>query len=129
MLRLEWHGEQMLYRQFRERLLHIAKEEQHHAQWLARRITGLGGEVPQVSFIPEEGLNSWECLRMDLEAEKRCCESLMETLARDGTLDPETAQVLSRALEEDELHQREIRDMLMRSDPQAEPYPQRGIEA
>jgi bacterioferritin (cytochrome b1) len=117
-LRLEWHAEQMRYPQFCERLLGIAKEEQRHAQWLAGRIYALGGQIPQVSFTPEEGLNSWECLRLDLEAEKRCSADLTEELALDKNVDPETAERLHRILEDEKNHREEIADMLMRSDPQ-----------
>lgn len=118
-LRLEWHAEQMRYPQFCERLLRIAKEEQRHAQWLAGRINALGGQIPQVSFTPEEGLNSWECLSLDLEAEKRCSADLTEELALEKNIDPETAARLRRILEDEKNHREEIAEMLMRSDPQA----------
>ncbi|HEY2989437.1 MAG TPA: ferritin-like domain-containing protein [Candidatus Binatia bacterium] len=117
-LRLEWHAEQMRYAQFCQRLFEIAKEEQRHAQWLAGRIHVLGARVPQVSFSPEEGLNSWECLRNDLEAEKRCCDDITEELALRKKIDPDTAETLRRILEEKKKHRDAIAEMLMRSDPQ-----------
>jgi len=118
-LRLEWHAEQMRYPQFCERLLGIAKEEQRHAQWLAGRINALGGKIPEVSFTPEEGRNSWECLSEDLEAEKRCCADLTEELAMKKNIDPETADRLRRILDDEKNHREAIAAMLMRSDPQA----------
>ena len=120
-LRLEWHAEQMRYPQFCERLVRMAKEEQRHAQWLAGRINALGGQVPKISFTPEEGLNSWDCLSLDLEAEKRCCADLTEELALEKNIDPETAERLRRILEDEKNHREEIAAMLMRSDPQAAP--------
>jgi bacterioferritin (cytochrome b1) len=119
MLRYQWHAEQMRYPRFCERLLGIAKEEQRHAQWLARRIIALGGRVPRISFTPEEGLSSWECLGLDLEAEKRCCADLTEKLALEKDIDPATAETLRRILDEEKNHRVEIAEMLMRSDPQA----------
>jgi bacterioferritin (cytochrome b1) len=118
-LRLEWHAEQMRYPQYCDRLLRIAKEEQRHAQWLARRINALGGSVPMVSFTPEEGRNSWECLGEDLEAEKRCCADLTEELALGKYFDPDTATILGRILDDEKFHREEIAQMLVRSDPQA----------
>lgn len=118
-LRLEWHAERMRYPQFCRRLFAIAKEEQRHAEWLAGKITALGGRIPQVSFAPEEGLNSWECLGRDLEAEKRCSADLTEELALGKNIDPETAGTLRRILDDEKNHRKEIAGMLMRSDPQA----------
>jgi bacterioferritin (cytochrome b1) len=118
-LRLEWHAEQMLYPQFCQRLLGIAKEEQRHAQWLAGRINALGGKVPEVSFTPEEGRNSWECLSEDMEAEKRCCADLTEELALGKNIDPDTAATFGRILDDEKTHRGDIAEMLMRSDPQA----------
>ncbi|MGH7769289.1 MAG: ferritin-like domain-containing protein, partial [Candidatus Binatia bacterium] len=118
-LRLEWHAEQMRYPHFCQRLLRIAKEEQRHAQWLARRVTALGGRVPVIPFTPEEGRNSWQCLSEDLEAEKRCCADLTEELALGKNIDPDTAATLGRILDDEKTHRKEIAEMLMRSDPQA----------
>jgi bacterioferritin (cytochrome b1) len=119
MLQFQRHAERMHYPQFREKLLRIAKEEQKHAQWLAGRIIALGGHVPYISFTPEEGLNSWGRLRLDLDEEKRCISDLTERMAIVERLDPETAKVLRHILEEEKNHRETIIDMLMRSDPQA----------
>jgi rubrerythrin len=113
------HAERMRYPQFRDRLLRIAGEEQAHTQWLQATIIALGGEIPQVSFSPEVGLNSWECLLMDLEEEKRCCADLDERMLTVARIHPEIAEGLRRIREEEEHHREEIMDMLMRSDPQA----------
>ncbi|MBI4522239.1 MAG: ferritin-like domain-containing protein [Deltaproteobacteria bacterium] len=114
------HAQRMRYPQFRERLLRIAEEEQKHAQWLEKRVTALGGEVPRISFAPEDGWNSWEQLRLDLDEEKRCIWDLEDQLIILDQIDPETAKLLRRILEEEINHRETITDMLIRSDPQAE---------
>lgn len=113
------HAERMRYPQVREKLLRIAGQEQNHAQWLKERIVALGGEATRAPAEIKEGLNSWECLRMDLEDEKHCCADLTETLAIVDPIDAETAELLRRILEEEKTHRDEITAMLMRSDPQA----------
>jgi bacterioferritin len=120
MLRLQWHAEQVRYSQFSERLLSIAKEEQRHAQWLARRIRELGGEVPKISIQPEEASSGWQALSRDAEDEKRCCADLAEDLATAKDLDPDTARVLERILQEEKKHLQAINAMQMRSDPHAQ---------
>ncbi len=113
------HAERMHYPQFREALLRISQAEQKHAEWLEEEIIRLGGEVPLISAIPEWGVNSWEQLRLDLEAESRCVSDLTEQLATSKEIDPEIAKGLHRLLDEEKIHREAIRDMLMRSDPQA----------
>ncbi len=113
------HAARMRYPQFRDRLVSIARQEQGHVQWLQGKIIALGGEVPRISFAPEVGLNSWECLLMDLEEEKRCCADLTERLAIVEHIDIETSEALRRIRKEEEDHREEIVDMLIRSDPQA----------
>lgn len=123
MLRLQWHAEQVRYSKFSEILLHIAKEEQRHAQWLARRIRQLGGEVPKVQVEPEEALTSWNALSRELDEEKRCCADLSQELALAKDMDPDTRQVLERVLKEEKKHLEVIRAMQMRTDPQAAARP------
>jgi len=114
------HAQRMHYPQFRDRLLRIAAEEQAHVQWLREKILALGGEIPQLSFTPKAGKNSWECLLMDLEEEKRCCGDLLERMYTAEHADPEIAEGLHRMREEEKRHREEIMDMLMKSDPYAE---------
>jgi len=119
LLQLLRHAERMRYPQFRDRLAHIAREEQAHAQWLQQRIIALGGEVPRISFFPPVGRNSWECLLMDMEEEKRCSADLERRIRSVERIDPEIAELLRRIREEEDKHSEDIMDMLMRSDPQA----------
>ncbi|MBI3303192.1 MAG: ferritin-like domain-containing protein [Deltaproteobacteria bacterium] len=115
------HAQRMYYPQFRERLLRIAAEEQAHVQWLREKILALGGDIPQLSFTPKVGKNSWECLLMDLEEEKRCCSNLLQRMHAAEHADPEIAEGLRRMREEEKRHREEILDMLMKSDPYALP--------
>lgn len=114
------HAARMTYPGFRDRLLRIAEEERAHVEWLRDKIRALGGEVPQTMLTVKNGRNSWECLLMDVEEEKRDCVSILEriyTLAE--KTDPEIAEGLRRIHEEEKHHHEEIIDMLMKSDPQA----------
>lgn len=113
------HARQMHYPQFREKLLRIAAEEQEHAQWLREKILAVGGEIPQISFTPKTGKNSWESLLMDLEEEKRCCADLLERITRVALVNQGIAELLSRIYDDERIHREEIMDMLMRSDAYA----------
>ena len=110
------HARQMYYPQFREKLLRIAAEEQEHAQLLREKILAVGGEIPQISFTPKTGKNSWESLLMDLEEEKRCCADLLERITRVALVNQEIAELLRRIYDDEKKHREEIMDMLMRSD-------------
>lgn len=119
------HASRMRYPQFRERLLRIAKEEQAHVEWLRQKILEQGGEVPQVTFTPKVGWNSWECLLMDMEEEKRCCGELLERLHAAEPIDSDIADGLRNMRAEEQRHREEIKDMSIRSDPHAWPSDQR----
>lgn len=114
------HARRMTYPSFRERLLRIAEEEKAHVDWLGDKIRALGGTVPDTKLTVKNGKNSWECLRLDAEEEKRDYGSTLErvhTVAEQT--DPEIAHGLRRIHEEEKRHRAEILDMLMKSDPQA----------
>jgi len=111
-------AERISYPQFRDKLLQIAGQEEKHAEWLKARIIVLGGEVPRVSFTPQQGLNSWERLRLDGVRERRCIWDLEEQLLTVEQVDSETAELLRHIVEEEKKHREEIVEMMMRSDPQ-----------
>ena len=113
------HAEQMRYPQFRRQLLQIADVEEQHAEALKKRIAALGGEIPRISPLPEEGWNNWEELRLDLDDERQRFWDLEAQLPMVEQVDSETARVLRRILEDEKKHQEAIVGMLMRSDPQA----------
>jgi bacterioferritin (cytochrome b1) len=117
--RLAHHAERMVYPQYREKLRQMAEEERKHAAWLAEKILGVGGQIPEVPADAEEAKNSWEALVLDLEGEKRCVADLVEAIAIVRSTHPDIADGLERILEAEEKQRDQIIDMLMKSDPQA----------
>ncbi|HUK42091.1 MAG TPA: ferritin-like domain-containing protein [Candidatus Acidoferrales bacterium] len=113
------HAEQMRYPQFRRQLNQIAEAEEQHAEALRKRISALGGEIPRISPLPEDGWNNWEELRLDLDDERQRFWDLEAQLPMVEQVDSDTARVLRRILEDEKKHQEAIIGMLMRSDPQA----------
>ena len=115
------HAPRMPYPQVRARLLRIAEEEQAHVAWLQDKIRGLGGEIPATSFTPQSGNKSWDCLLLDLQEEKRCCQDLLERMHLVEQIDAEIAEGLRRMREEEMRHREEILDMLTKIDPYSLP--------
>ena len=113
------HAGKMQYPQFRERLLAIAADEARHAEWLAEKIILFGGKLPSVAEISPSEKTSWQYLLADLDEEKQCSDELIERMQTVREELPDIAQVLERIYEDGEKHRAEIRDMLMRSDPQS----------
>ena len=113
------HAQKMHYPHFRERLLRIAAAEEKHAEWLREKIFGLQGTLPEVPLTETTGKNTWECLLMDLEEERRCVADLEDRLLKVEPIDPEIALGLRQIQEEEKHHRDEIRDLLMRSDAYA----------
>ena len=113
------HAQRMQYPQFREKLLRIAADEARHAEWLAEKITLFGARLPSVPEMPADEKNSWQYLLADLSEEQHSSENLIEQIQTVREELPEIAHVLERIYEEGEKHRAEIRDMLMRSDPQS----------
>jgi bacterioferritin (cytochrome b1) len=113
------HAGKMQYPQFRERLLAIAADEARHAEWLADKIKLFGGKLPSVAESPAAKKNSWQYLLADLDEEKHCSEELIEQMQTVRDEMPDVAEVLGRIYEDGEKHRVEIREMLMRSDPQS----------
>jgi bacterioferritin (cytochrome b1) len=117
--RFTQHAQRMQYPQFREKLLRIASDEAHHAEWIAEKITLLGGKLPVVPEIPATEKNSWQYLLADLDEEKHCAAEVMEQIQSIGAELPGVTEVLQRISEDGKKHCEEIREMLMRSDPQS----------
>ena len=113
------HAEKMRYRQFRERLLAIAADEARHAEWLAERNSLFGGKLPSLPEVNTNGKNSWQELLADLDEEQHCSAELIVMMQTVRNEMPETAEILERIYEDGIKHRAEIRDMLMRSDPQS----------
>ena len=113
------HAGKMQYPQFREKLLAIAADEARHAEWLADKITLLGGKRPSLPQIPAMEHNSWQYLLADVEDEMHCSEELIEQMQTVRDEMPDVAKILERIYEDGAKHRAEIRKMLLRSDPQA----------
>jgi len=113
------HAERMQYPQFRGKLLRIAADEAKHAEWIAEKITLLGGKLPDVPEIPTAEKNSWQYLLADLDEEKHCSAELLEQINSMHEELPGVADVLERIYEDGKKHREEIRDMLIKSDPQS----------
>lgn len=116
---LTQHAQKMQYPQFREALLRIGADEARHADWIAEKINELGGSLPGELTIQSTDKNSWHYLLDDLEEERRCSADLeteMLTIASDY---PQIVKLLERIDQEEHKHCEELREMLMRSDPQA----------
>jgi rubrerythrin len=117
--RLNQHAEKMRYPQFREALRRIAADESKHADWIAKKIQALGGMLPPVTEVRSQQKNSWQCLLEDLEEERRCSADLEDDMLAIRSDYPDVDELLGRIDEEERKHCDEIREMLMRSDPQA----------
>jgi rubrerythrin len=115
------HVKYMSYPQFRDRLRRLIAEEQAHVEWLRDKILTLGGEIPASSPVSKAGKNTWACLLMDLEEEKRSYEALLERMHLAEQSDPEVAEGLRRIREDERRHRDEIIDLLIKIDPYSIP--------
>jgi rubrerythrin len=115
------HIPYMPYPQFRDRLRRIIAEEQAHVEWLRDRILALDGAIPAFSPVPKAGKNTWACLLMDLEEEKRSYEALLERMHLVEQSDPEVAEGLRRMREDERRHRDQILDLLIKIDPYSLP--------
>ena len=117
--RFTQQAQKMRYPQYRDRLLRIASDEAKHVEWIAEKIRLLGGKLPQAPKISTDEKNSWQYLLADLDEEKHCADELLEQIQNIQSELPGVAEVLERIHKDGEKHREEIREMLMRSDPQA----------
>lgn len=117
--RLTQHAGRMQYPQFHDKLLSIATDEERHAEWLAEKIRHFGGRLPDVIPSEEPLKNSWQHLMDDLKEHRLCdAELLAEAQSLRGEF-PTIAEILERIHQDGIKHRDEIRNMLMKSDPQA----------
>ncbi len=103
--------------------LQHAIEEQQHADWVAERITQLGGEP---NFNPEglgkrshseyaEGSDLRSMIREDLVAERIAVESYSEIIRWLGNDDPTTRKLIEDILKVEEEHADDMKNLLERS--------------
>jgi rubrerythrin len=119
----ERHAERMYYPQFRERLRRIAAEEQAHVQWLREQILALGGQPPAAAPPAQTGHTNWRNLRLDFDEKKRSDVALLEGINAATHLGDEFVTGLRRIRETEARHREEIREMLMKTEPDAVPAP------
>lgn len=100
--------------------LQHATEEQQHADWVAERITQLGGEP---NFNPEtlarrshseyvEGTDLRSMIREDLVAERIAVASYSEIARWLGTDDPTTRKLIEDILKTEEEHADDMKNLL-----------------
>ncbi|HUK60154.1 MAG TPA: ferritin-like domain-containing protein [Stellaceae bacterium] len=104
-----------------------AAGEQQHADWVAERITQLGGEPdfnPEIlarrshaEYVPGSDLQSM--VREDLVAERIAIESYSEIIRWLGTNDPTTRRIIEDILKTEEEHAEDMATLLDRMDGHA----------
>ncbi len=108
-----------------DEFLEHAKEEQEHADWIAERITQLGGAP---NFNPDglttrshaeyvEGESLVDMIREDLVAERVAVESYAEIVRFLGEADIVSRLLMERVLAKEEEHADELKDLLATFDP------------
>ena len=117
--RFTQHAERMQYQQFRQKLLTIAADEAKHVEWLAEKIKLFGARLPDVPPVPAATKNSWQYLLEDLNEEQHSEAGLIEEAQSLREEFPAVAEVLERIYADGMRHREQIREMLMKSDPQS----------
>jgi rubrerythrin len=118
--RLRQHAERMHYPQFRDALLRIAADESTHLDAISEMLRRLGSTSPGVPEIAPSEKNSWQYLSEDLEEEQRSAADLMEQAVSIRDRAPAAAELLERIADDGKKYRAIIREMLMKSDPQAQ---------
>ena len=113
------HAQRMQYPQFRHKLLAIAAAETEHADCLAEKIKSLGGRLPDVPAAPCATKTSWQYLLEDLTEEQLCAGKLFEEACELREELPAVSELLQHIYDDESAHCSELRNMLMRSDPQS----------
>ena len=106
-------------RNFGQKLLAIAADEAKHVERLAEKIKLFGGRLPDVPPVPAATKNSWQYLLEDLNEEQRSAAGLIEQAQSLRAEFPAVAEVLEGIYADGMRHREQIREMLMKSDPQS----------
>jgi bacterioferritin len=117
-----------------DEFLEHAREEQDHADWVAERITQLGGE-PNLS--PEgmlsrshseyvEGKTLVEMVKEDLIAERIAVESYSEIIRFLGDKDPTSRRLLEKILAKEEEHAEDLLNLIAQMGPSHAPPARAG---
>lgn len=118
-LRYRRHAEKMRYPQFRQTLSRIAAQEDEHADMIGKKLTALGVRLPDVLQAPLGSGNNWSLLLQDLEEERHSAELLQDQMRLVGADFSDVLELFSKIGADEDEHRGAIRELLMRSDPQA----------
>ncbi len=118
-----------------QEFLNHSNEEQQHADWLAERITQLGGNpemnpavITHVSHSEyREGESLSEMIREDLVAERIVIETYRNIISFFGEKDPTSRCLIEEILATEEEHADELAKLLARIKPVAEPETQVSV--
>jgi len=108
-MRFTHHAEHIREPKIRRTLLKIAAREAEHANWLAVKITALGGTLPEVMNVRYSPENTWSYLRSDVDEEHRCLAEVAEDKATLKEGFPDLAAVLERIEIDAKRHREELR--------------------
>ncbi|MGH9833007.1 MAG: ferritin-like domain-containing protein [Blastocatellia bacterium] len=115
-----------------QEFLNHSNEEQQHADWLAERITQLGGNpemnpavITQVSHSEyKEGESLSEMIREDLVAERIAIETYRNVISFFGEKDPTSRCLIEEILATEEEHADEFAKLLAKIQPADKPETQ-----
>lgn len=107
------------YPQFRKKLSAIAADETKHVNLLAEKITSLGGRLPEVPPLSVDEKTSWQYLLEDLNENERCSAQLIADAQDLRDELPTVVELLEQIYQDESRYRDNLRDMLMRSDPQS----------
>jgi rubrerythrin len=110
-------AKRMEYPQFRAQLLRMAAEDQGHVTWLRDTLLARGEALPTRACPPTVAPTSWDALLMDVAAERRASEALLEPMHLAEQADPEMAEGFRRLRAAKQQHREVLLDMLVKSDP------------
>jgi len=109
----------------RKEFLAHAQEEQHHAEWLAKRIVQLGGkpnfdpnglaERSHAEYVECHSLD--QMIRENLVAERIAIESYKEMIRYLGAEDPTSRRLLEEILAKEEEHAEDLASLLPAAAP------------
>jgi rubrerythrin len=113
------HAGKAPYPHFAERLRTLAEEEKKHAELLRERILSLGGSVEEKEIETKTGWNHWQRLVVDLGDEQMQEKRYQDQAIRYGARVLNLRELLLELAEEEAHHIGILRDLILRSDPQA----------
>lgn len=104
----------------KEEFMEHARQEQKHAEWLAERITQLGGapDLNPAAFTDRspteyiEGHNLRDMVEANLIAERIVIDAYREAILYVGDYDTTTKRILEKILAEEEDHADDLSDMM-----------------